>query len=223
MLTPPFIAIVDDDEAVRKALKRMLRSLGVEVQAFPSAREFLEVLPAREPEVLLLDLQMPEMSGLELQELLVSQKRRIPIVFITARDDEEVRQQALARGARGFIPKPFERKAILDLIAALLGTDSPASSGKLRLQPQQPYARPRIDSPARDVVDFELKDLLPCPFCRKYPRLDKGRLIDKEGRDRFYARIICARCGAMLGSTPDQVFASLVEAAEDAVKRWNQR
>ncbi|MGC8989721.1 MAG: response regulator transcription factor, partial [Verrucomicrobiia bacterium] len=83
------IAIVDDNESVGKALRRILRPLPAEIRVFTSAGEFLRAFEDRDPSVLVLDLQMPEMDGLQLQQHLRRENREVPIIFITARDDEE--------------------------------------------------------------------------------------------------------------------------------------
>jgi FixJ family two-component response regulator len=114
------VAVVDDDESVRKALRRLLRSLGLDVETFATAEDFLTSLEHHSPACLLLDVRMPGMSGLELQEHLASAGRRIPIVFITAHEDEQARLQALAGGATDFLQKPFDEQALRDAVAKAL-------------------------------------------------------------------------------------------------------
>ena len=117
------VSVVDDDESVRESLPDLLRSFGLEVQPFASAEEFLESASLKHTGCLVLDVGMPGMSGLELQQELTRQKHRIPIVFITARSVERVRPQVLQRGAVACLFKPFSETAILEAVNAALGRD----------------------------------------------------------------------------------------------------
>jgi FixJ family two-component response regulator len=87
----PTIAVIDDDASVRKALRRLIRSTGLEVEAYASAEEYLSAQGLVSPDCLVLDVQLIGMSGLELQRHLASSDRPVPIVFITAYDDEQAR------------------------------------------------------------------------------------------------------------------------------------
>lgn len=121
MTTQPLVAIVDDDESVRESLPDLLRQLGFAARAFASADEFLSSKDMLRTQCLLLDVCMPGMSGPELQQELVSRGVQVPIVFITARADESVRERLMQRGAAACLFKPFSElqlRAALD--AALL-------------------------------------------------------------------------------------------------------
>jgi FixJ family two-component response regulator len=111
---------VDDDESVRQATKSLLKSLGLRAEAFSSAEEFLDSLYLWETDCLILDVRMPGMGGLELQRQLTAASVRIPIIFITAHGDQDVRSQALAAGAVAFLSKPFSEEALLDAIQIAL-------------------------------------------------------------------------------------------------------
>lgn len=117
----PYVAIVDDEEPVRKALKRLLRASGVEAESFASGKDFLEASVLREPDCVLLDLHMPRMSGLQVLHALQAARRALPIVIITAHDAPETREQCLAAGAAAYLRKPFEEHELLDTITAALG------------------------------------------------------------------------------------------------------
>jgi FixJ family two-component response regulator len=110
------IAIVDDDVSVREATTGLVRSNGFDAESFPSAEAFLTSLLQARPGCLLLDVAMPGMTGLELQRHLIGQGRRIPIIFITAHDNHEVRREAMDAGAVEFLPKPFSEEALLRAI-----------------------------------------------------------------------------------------------------------
>ena len=100
------IAIVDDDEALREAMKSLVRSLGYGVSTFGSAEEFLKSEQVSDTSCLITDLHMPGLSGLDLQERLIARGHRFPIIFLTAYPDEDVRIRAMKAGAIGFLRKP---------------------------------------------------------------------------------------------------------------------
>ena len=112
----PWIAIVDDDPSVLKALARLLRSRALEVRTYTSAREFLAVLPVGLPECLIVDLQMPEMTGLELQRQLARSGIRIPTIVITAHNEPGARERCESAGAAAFLSKPLQDTSLLDAI-----------------------------------------------------------------------------------------------------------
>src|SRR5882757_2484868 len=104
------IAVVDDDESVCRALKRLIRSMGMIAETYGSSTEFvdlIEALPSFQPDCVVLDVQMPGMNGIEVLACLRRARGGIPIIFITAHDDHAVRAQAVAGGAVAFLRKPF--------------------------------------------------------------------------------------------------------------------
>jgi FixJ family two-component response regulator len=118
---PPLVSVVDDDESVRESLPDLLRELGFAAAAFASAEEFLGSDHVGRTRCLVLDVAMPGMSGPELQEELARRGRAIPIVFITAQQDESIRPRVLAAGAVACLLKPFSDTALLDAVNAALG------------------------------------------------------------------------------------------------------
>ena len=116
----PLIAIVDDDDSLRKSLDNLLRSVGLRTQGFASAEAFLSSQHVHDTACLILDVRMPGMSGLELQRQLGAANRRIPIIFVTAHADDDARAQALAAGAVDFLYKPFHEEALLNAIETAL-------------------------------------------------------------------------------------------------------
>jgi FixJ family two-component response regulator len=102
------ISIVDDDESVREATKGLVRSLGYDAAAFASAEEFLSSDRLNDTVCVVTDVQMPGLSGIELQSRLAEEGHRIPIIFITAYPEERVRGRAQKAGAFGFFDKPFD-------------------------------------------------------------------------------------------------------------------
>ena len=117
----PVISIVDDDEAVRLALRSLVRSLGYVSNVFASAEEFLESSYLNETSCLISDVQMPGMNGIELQSRLKRLDCGTPVIFVTAFPDERNRARALEAGAIGFMEKPFEGRAMIQLIETALG------------------------------------------------------------------------------------------------------
>jgi FixJ family two-component response regulator len=114
------VMIVDDDDSIRKAVRRLMKSFGLAVETFASAEEFLGSDRLEKTSCLILDVQMPGMDGLELQERLVASSHTIPIVFITAFNDGRARAQALQAGAVGYLIKPFADQELLNCIHAAL-------------------------------------------------------------------------------------------------------
>ena len=114
------VAIVDDDESIRSALKGLMKSVGLPARAFASAEEFLESGEQQDTGCLIADIRMPGMSGLELQAKLNADDCRIPIIFITAHGDEKMRMQALRAGAVEFVAKPFDDEALVASVRAAL-------------------------------------------------------------------------------------------------------
>src|SRR5215813_11929753 len=108
-----FVAIVDDDSAVRKALSRLLGASAIRAQCYGSAREFLDSLPSGTPECLIVDLQMPEMTGLELQGELTRIGARIPTIVITAHNEKGLRERCMAAGATAYLVKPLDAGVLL--------------------------------------------------------------------------------------------------------------
>ena len=114
------VSIVDDDESVRESLPDLLRQFGFAAKAFSSAEAFLASGAVGETRCLLLDIVMPGMSGLDLQQELTRRRQKIPIVFITGLGDGSVRQRLLACGAVACLVKPFGEGALLDAVRAAL-------------------------------------------------------------------------------------------------------
>jgi FixJ family two-component response regulator len=114
------IAIVDDDDLMRNALQGLLKSVGLQAQAFASAEEFLQSGEQRQTACLIADIRMPGMSGLELQAKLNAERCRIPTIFITAHGDAKMRMQALRAGAVEFLAKPFDDEVLLGNVRAAL-------------------------------------------------------------------------------------------------------
>jgi FixJ family two-component response regulator len=116
------VAIVDDDELMRDALRGLLKAVGLPAQEFASAEEFLDSGQRHQTACLIADIRMPGISGLELQAKLNADRCRIPIIFITAHGDEKMRMQAMRAGAVEFLAKPFDDEALLESVRAALNS-----------------------------------------------------------------------------------------------------
>ena len=122
--TTNLVTIVDDDESVREALKGFLQSAGFAAEIFSSATDLLGSNVLDKTSCLIVDVHMPGMTGLELQCRLSNNQSRIPVIFITARDEPAARAQALKTGAVDFLQKPFACDTLLDAIHTALGNEA---------------------------------------------------------------------------------------------------
>lgn len=110
------VIVIDDEPSLRRSLSRLLRSAGYAVEVFASAREFLDQPPQEGLRCLVLDVKMPDLNGLELQQALIQRNRSLPIIFITGHGDIPTSVRAMRAGATDFLSKPFDAK---DLLAAI--------------------------------------------------------------------------------------------------------
>ena len=113
----PLIAIVDDDELFRRSIERLVRSAGFTVEAFGSAEDFLERGDLDRTACAILDMKLPGMNGLDLQQRLITTATPIPIVFVSAHDEAMIQESALRAGAVAFLRKPFDNSTLLDALS----------------------------------------------------------------------------------------------------------
>jgi len=139
------IAVVDDDRSVVKSLARMLRSTGYEVSTFGSAQEFLDSLAHSIPRCLILDVHMPQMTGLELQTRLQELGHQVQIVFITAQDTPQTRAATELTGTVALLFKPFGNAALLEAIREGVRRSAPETAGGGGPNPTR--AEPQFSSP----------------------------------------------------------------------------
>jgi FixJ family two-component response regulator len=111
------VAIVDDDELFRRSIERLVRSAGFRVEVFGSAEEFLERGDMDRTACAILDMKLPGMSGLDLQQRLIATPTPIPIVFVSAHDEATMQANALRAGAVAFLRKPFDNRTLLDALS----------------------------------------------------------------------------------------------------------
>jgi FixJ family two-component response regulator len=118
--TRPLVAFVDDEEPIRKAVARLLRSAGLDAETFDSGAEFLKSIGARMPDCVVLDLQMPQMHGLAVQRRLIKLHVPIPVIILTAHDTPEDRERAMNEGASAYLRKPVTDCDLLDAISTAI-------------------------------------------------------------------------------------------------------
>ena len=153
------VFVVDDDESVREALKSLLRSVGLRVEVFASAPEFLARPRSEGPACLVLDVRLPGLSGIELQRALVERNLYIPIVFLTGHGDIPMTVRAIKAGAVEFLTQPFHDQELLDAIQQALAQDSVARQGRAviaELRGRYEALTPR----ERDVFGLVVRGLL---------------------------------------------------------------
>jgi FixJ family two-component response regulator len=126
------VMIVDDDDSIRKAVRRLMKSYGFAVETFASATEYLGSDRLDKTSCLVLDVHMPDMNGLELQKRIVESGHAIPIIFITAFTDENARAQAMRAGAVDYLAKPFSDEELLECIHVALQSAGPELSQFVR-------------------------------------------------------------------------------------------
>ena len=153
------VHVVDDNASVRRALKRLLGSVGIESETYASARQFLEAHIANVPSCLVLDVRMPRLSGLELQDRLNAAGRRIPIVFITGHGDIAMAVEAMKKGAVDFLPKPFNDQELIDAIHRALAQHERLRTE--RAEQDEIFARlERLTPREREVMELVITGLL---------------------------------------------------------------
>lgn len=121
MPQPVVISIVDDDEAVREATKGLVRSLGYTAATFGSAEEFLASERKFDTSCVIADVQMPGLSGVEMQKQLIAEGHRLPMIFVTAFPEDRIRTSAMAAGAVGFLSKPCSEEHLIGCLDSALG------------------------------------------------------------------------------------------------------
>jgi two-component system, LuxR family, response regulator FixJ len=149
----PIVFVVDDDEAVRSSLRLLLKSVGLAASALPTAQEFLDTYRPQQPGCLVLDVRMPGMSGMELQQQLNVRGAVIPVIFISGHADIPMAVEAMQQGAFDFLQKPFRDQDLIDRIQRALAKDQ---SNRAELQ-QRTQIRERLESLTpreREVLDL---------------------------------------------------------------------
>ena len=126
--TYPHVAVVDDEEPIRKALMRLMRSAGLTVETFASGAEFLQSIDSRLPDCVVLDLHMPQMNGFNVQAQLARKCVALPVIIFSGHDVPNARERAMAGGASAFLRKPVLDRILLDAISVATSPAQPGGS-----------------------------------------------------------------------------------------------
>ena len=183
---PPTVFVVDDDDAVRTSLRLLLKSVGLPVETFAAAQEFLDNFDAERAGCLVLDIRMPGMSGLELQQRLNEIHAIVPIVFITGHGDVPMAVEAMQHGAVDFIQKPFRDQDLIDRINQALEKDRDNRAGlkerdaiRRRMQQLTPREREVLDlvtqGKANKVIAGDLN------VSQRTVEIHRARVMEKMG------------------------------------------
>ena len=183
---PPTIFVVDDDDAVRTSLRLLLKSVGLPVETFAAAQEFLAAFDAERAGCLVLDIRMPGMSGLELQQRMNDIHAIIPIVFITGHGDVPMAVEAMQHGAVDFIQKPFRDQDLIDRINQALEKDGDNRAGlkerdaiRRRIEQLTPREREVLalvtQGKANKVIALDLK------VSQRTVEIHRARVMEKMG------------------------------------------
>jgi FixJ family two-component response regulator len=187
MDTEALVCVVDDDASLRESLQDLLGSVGLRVAAFASAQEFLRSTRPEVPSCLVLDVRLPGVSGLELQQRLAASDMAMPIIFITGHGDIPMSVQAMKAGAVEFLPKPFREQDLLDAVHQALARDRHA-----RVQQAERAAlRRRFDALTprqRDVMAHMVAGLLTKQIA--------GALGTSEATVKTHRKQVMAKMGA---------------------------
>ena len=182
------VFVVDDDAAMRRSLESLVRSVGLRVEGFASARDFLRCTPPSLPGCLVLDVRLPGLSGLDLQTRMAQADLDIPIVFITAHGDIPMTVRAMRGGAVEFLTKPFRDQDLLDAIH--LGLERSRTAREQRAETDQLHKRySSLTQREREVMAHVVTGLLNKQVARELGtsettvKIQRRRVMDKMGAD----------------------------------------
>jgi FixJ family two-component response regulator len=182
-----YVYVVDDDASMRKGVLRLLKSLGFQAQAFASADEFLEAgVETKMPSCLVLDIRMPGLSGMELQEALRAREYSMPIVFITGHGDVPMSVKAMKLGAVDFLKKPFDQDDLLEAIHNALAKDKVARADFVDHKQAQELAE-KLTSRETEILSYVITGMLNKQIAdaldigEKTVKAHRGQATDKLG------------------------------------------
>lgn len=182
----PVIFVVDDDPSIRKSLLRLLRSFGYEARAFRSAEHFLEQEPFQGTGCVILDIRMPGIGGMALQDELCKTEGNLPVIFVTGHGDIPMSVQAMKKGAADFLPKPFEDGQLLDAVVSAVEKSRQARTTRDELN----SARMRLDrltSREREVLSHIIAGFLnkqiafKLDIAEKTVKVHRAHIMEKLG------------------------------------------
>lgn len=205
--TGGLVFVVDDDAGVREMISRMVRSVGLRARAFSSVQEFLDLYDRRETACLVLDVRMPGLSGLDLQERLAALEAPLPIIFITGHGDIAMGVRAIKRGAVDFIEKPFQDQVLLDAIQAALA--QAATLRSMAAARDDARARLALLTPReREVLSLVVAGMLNKQIAARLGtaeqtvKMHRSRLMKKMGVDSLPALVRLTQLAGLGGEPP---------------------
>ena len=188
MTTNGVVYVIDDEETVRRSVARLVRSVGLRVETFPSVAAFLAHKPGDHPTCLVLDVRLPSQSGLELQAAMGMRQRVMPIIFITGRGNVPMSVRAMKGGALDFLEKPFDSQELLDGIQRALersrearAADSERAVLDSRLAALTPRERQVLQLVVKGLLNKQIADALGA--AEKTVKVHRGRVMRKMGAD----------------------------------------
>ena len=201
------VFVIDDDDGIRRALKRLIRSVGLDVETFASAREFLGRRPPDGPACIVTDVRMPGLSGLDLQTELTSAGFTAPVIFMTGHGTVPMSVRAMKAGAVDFLQKPVDEQVLLDAIQKAIEHDSKTRNERSRLA--QIHRRLEgLTAREREVFELVVRGLLNKQIAarlgasEKTVKVHRGRVMAKMEADSLAELVRMAeRIG--IGSPPD--------------------
>jgi len=204
---PPIVFVIDDDSAIRKALASLIRSVGVQVELFASAQEFLQAKRTRVPSCLILDVRLPGISGLDFQRTLADANDPIPLIFITGHGDIQMSVRAMKAGAVEFLQKPFRDQDLLDAIHLALERDAARRNQEkeiAKMRERFEWLTPR----EREVLPLVVSGLLNKQIASEIGtsettvKVHRSQLMRKMGADSLPELVRMAEKLGISGPTP---------------------
>jgi FixJ family two-component response regulator len=197
----PLVFVVDDDVSVRESLEHLIRSAGLAVEAFASAREFLDRPRVHRPSCLLLDVTLPDFSGFDVQKLISAERTDLPIIFITGHGDVPMSVRAMKAGAAEFLTKPLDGDIVLDAIHDALAQSRAALGGQAEMRTLRSYYS-SLSEREREVLALVVSGLLnkqvgsELGISEITVKAHRGRVMRKMHADSFADLVhIAARLG----------------------------
>lgn len=201
------VFVVDDDAGVRQMISRMVRSIGLRAETYASVQEFLDLYDRRQTGCLVLDVRMPGLSGLDLQERLTAIEAPLPIIFITGHGDIAMGVRAMKRGAVDFIEKPFQDQVLLDAIHAALAravelrsVTAARDDARKRLATLTPREREVLALVVAGKLNKQIAARL--GTAEQTIKMHRGRLMRKMGADSLPALVRLAQLAGVAGEPP---------------------
>ncbi len=202
------VYVVDDDASVRNAIGRLLRSVGLEIQVFASATEFLAFARPDRPSCVVLDVRMPRLSGLDLQQELAASGAALPVIFVTGHADVPMSVRAMKAGAVDFLPKPFHDQDLLDAVQRAIAADR-----ERRLRESDLAAVRRVYETLtpreREVLSYVVSGALNKQIAgalgtsEKTIKVHRARIMDKMGAESLADLVRLAGRLGVQGPDPD--------------------